>query len=245
MKKIIRTLLLKMGFEIRNVSKDREFHKNQKWSFLKGMHIKTVLDIGANEGQFAEEIYDIFLEANIYSFEPLKDTYEKLVENFKSKNRLYTYNIGLGEEEGNKTFYLSSATGSSSLLKMGELHKNLFPHSSSITEQAVTIKKLDNVDGIHFQDNLLIKIDVQGAEDKVILGGLETFKRAKVIITEVSYATLYEDQPLFKDIFSLLDTLNFKYVGNFEQFYDPKNNAPLFSDAIFVHQEFLEKLFRN
>lgn len=234
-----------MGYDVRNISNDIEFHKNQKWRFLKGMDIKTILDIGANEGQFAEEIYNIFPEANIYSFEPLKDTYEKLGENFKSKDRLYTYNIGLGEEEGNKTFYLSSATASSSLLKMGELHKNLFPHSTSITEQEITIKKLDNVEGIHFQDNLLIKIDVQGAEDKVILGGLETFKRAKVIITEVSYATLYEGQPLFKDIFSLLDTLNFRYVGNFEQFYDPKNNTPLFSDAIFVRQEFLEKLFRN
>jgi FkbM family methyltransferase len=234
-----------MGFEIRNISRDREFHEKQKWSFLKDMHIKTILDIGANEGQFAEEIYDIFPDANIYSFEPLTKIYEKLVEKFKLKNRLHTYNIGLGEEDGSKTFYLSSATASSSLLKMGKLHKNLFPHSSSITEQSVTIKRLDHVEGIQLQDNLMIKIDVQGTEDKVILGGLETFKRAKVIITEVSYATLYEDQPLFKDIFSLLDTLNFRYLGNIEQFYDPKKKVPLFSDAIFVHQEFLEKLFHN
>jgi FkbM family methyltransferase len=246
MKKIIGELLLKMGYGIRNISKDREFHKTQKWSFLKNMNIKTILDIGANEGQFAEEIYDIFPEAKIYSFEPLAETYEKLVDNFKLKNRVYTYNIGLGEEDESKLFYLSSGTASSSLLKMGNLHKNLFPHSSSITEQTVTIKKLDNViQGIHFQDNLLIKIDVQGAEDKVIRGGLETLSKAKIVVTEVSYTTLYEEQPLFKDIFSLLDKLDFIYFGILEQFNDPKNNVPLFSDAIFVQKEFISELFRE
>ena len=234
-----------MGYEIKNISKEREIHKQQKWSFLKDIPIKTILDIGANEGQFVEEIYDIFPEAKIYSFEPLTKSYEKLVEKIKLKNRLYTYNIALGEKDERKAFYMSSASPSSSLLKMGTLHKNLFPHTSTITEQIVTIKRLDSVEGIHIQDNLLIKIDVQGAEDKVILGGLETFSRAKIIITEVSFATLYESQPLFKDIFSLLDTLNFKYFGNIEQFYHPKNRAPLFSDAIFVHQEFYEKFFIN
>lgn len=243
MKKLIIYILKKIGYKIQNISKEVKYHEKQKWNFLKDMDIKTILDIGANEGQFAEEIYNIFPEAKIYSFEPLKESYKLLIKKFKDKNRLYAYNIALGEQDEEKTFYMSSGSPSSSLLKMGKLHKNLFPHTAAITEQVVTIKKLDNVKGIHIQDNLMIKIDVQGAEDKVILGGIDTFRRAKIIITEVSYATLYENQPLFKDIFSLLDKLNFKYIGNIEQFYNPINNAPLFSDAIFVNEDFYEKIF--
>lgn len=243
MKKLIIYILKKIGYKIQNISKEVKYHEKQKWNFLKDMDIKTILDIGANEGQFAEEIYNIFPEAKIYSFEPLKESYKLLIKKIKDKNRLYAYNIALGEQDEEKTFYMSSGSPSSSLLKMGKLHKNLFPHTAAITEQVVTIKKLDNVKGIHIQDNLMIKIDVQGAEDKVILGGIDTFRRAKIIITEVSYATLYENQPLFKDIFSLLDKLNFKYIGNIEQFNNPINNAPLFSDAIFVNEDFYEKMF--
>ena len=243
MKKVIIKILKKWGYEIHNIISEKELYKKQKWDFLKNMNIKTILDIGANEGQFAEEIYNIFPDATIYSFEPIMKSYDQLVENFRSKNRLHTYNIAIGEKDEKKTFYLSSASPSSSILKMGKLHKALFPHTSSITEEVVTIKKLDNVEDIQFEDNLLIKIDVQGAEDKVIIGGLKTFRKAKIIITEVSYATLYENQPLFKDIFLLLDSLNFKYFGNLEQFYNPQTRAPLFSDAIFINQEFYEQMY--
>jgi FkbM family methyltransferase len=243
MKKLVIYLLFKLGYRIHNISKEVEILKKEKWSFLKDMDIKTILDIGANEGQFVEEIYNIFPEAKIYSFEPLTEIYQSLKKKIEYKTRLHAYNIALGEQDGEKTFYMSSGSASSSVLKMGKLHKILFPDTATITEQVVTIKRLDNVEGIHIQDNLMIKIDVQGAEDKVILGGIETFKKAKIIITEVSYATLYENQPLFKEIFSLLDKINFKYIGNIEQFYHPKNNAPLFSDAIFVNQDFYERLF--
>jgi hypothetical protein len=83
-------------------------------------------------------------------------------------------------------------------------------------------------------DPILIKIDVQGFEDKVIAGGADTIKKAKVIIIEVTFKELYTDQPLFHDIYEMLSKLGFTYHGNFDQLPSPVTGEILQADAIFI-----------
>ena len=80
----------------------------------------------------------------------------------------------------------------------------------------------------------MIKIDVQGYEDKVIGGAVETISKAKAIIVEVSFRELYEGQPLFEKIFGLLSEKGFSYFGNLYQLLSPVDGAPLQADALFV-----------
>ena len=244
MKKLIHSLLSKFGLQLRNPAKEAKIAKIQKWNFLKKIQIKTIIDVGANEGQFVAEISNIFPLAEIYSFEPLKDCYEKLTSNFHDNKKVHTYNFALGEQDGEITFSRSSASPSSSILKMGRLHKQLYPHTADLIEEKVTIKRLDDVfANVKLENQVLLKIDVQGAEEKVIKGGTGVLKMADIVITEVSYATLYENQPLFRDIMSLLEKHNFTYIGNMEQFANPLTQAPLFADAIFIKKEVYDILY--
>ena len=57
-------------------------NKNPKHSLLGLRHlpIKTIIDIGANEGQFAKFISPFFPGAYIFCFEPLQEPYEQLTE---------------------------------------------------------------------------------------------------------------------------------------------------------------------
>lgn len=246
MKKLIHRLLNKFGYQLRNPKKEAEQFKIQKWNFLKKIPIKTIIDVGANEGQFAEEILNIFPHAEIYSFEPLGDCYEKLTSNFRSNKKVHTYNFALGEQDGEITFSRSSASPSSSILKMGDLHKKLYPHTANLVEEKVKIKRLDDVfAGVNLEDEILLKIDVQGAEERVIRGAGTVLRKANMIITEVSYATLYENQPLFRDIMNLLEKYGFTYIGNMEQFANPLTGAPLFADAIFVKKEIYNILYTS
>jgi hypothetical protein len=48
--------------------------------WFKSFGIDTVLDIGANTGQFTKTILALLPNANIYSFEPLPDCFEQLQE---------------------------------------------------------------------------------------------------------------------------------------------------------------------
>ena len=244
MKKLIHRLLNKFGYQIRNASKEAKYLKIQKWNFLKKIQIKTIIDVGANEGQFVSEILNVFPLVEIYSFEPLSDCYEKLTSNFRNNKKVHTYNFALGEQDGEITFSRSNASPSSSILKMGDLHKKLYPLTANVVEEKVKIKRLDDVlRSITLKDYVLLKIDVQGAEEKVIKGGVGVLKNVNMIITEVSYATLYESQPLFKDIMTLLENHNFIYIGIMEQFHSPLTNAPLFADAIFVKKEVYDLLY--
>ena len=76
-KKIIRRLLGMIGIRIHPV-------QTKELAFLHLYNIVTVFDIGANVGQFAQEIRAELPEAMIYSFEPVKTTYENLIKNFSA-----------------------------------------------------------------------------------------------------------------------------------------------------------------
>src|ERR1051325_8931037 len=124
---------------------------------------------------------------------------------------------------------------SSSILQMATLHKEAFPDSANHTAETVEIKRLDDaLIGFSLQPEILIKIDVQGYEDKVIAGGEQLIDKTKAIIVEVSFRELYEGQPLFDRVFELLSRKHFQYMGNLYQLLNPKDGAPLHADALFV-----------
>ena len=115
------------------------------------------------------------------------------------------------------------------------MHKTNYPHSADHEEIEVTIDTLDSIllpDSL--EENILIKMDVQGFEDEVIKGGKEVFNAAKIIIVEVSFETLYKDEPLFDGVYSLLKPLGFNYVGNLKQSVNKENGKYLQADCIFI-----------
>ena len=120
---------------------------------------------------------------------------------------------------------------------MTELHKQSFTFAIKEQTETIEVRRLsDVVRELHLRDPLLLKVDVQGFEDKVIAGGEDVVARAKIIIIEVSFQPLYEGGPLFDDIYRLLKERGFTYNGNFEQLCSPKDGRVLQADAIFCHQ---------
>ena len=78
--KLIQDLFLKVGISIKLVRPE-----NNIW--LQSRGITTVLDIGANTGQFANRINEILPDVNIISFEPIKKCYDELVLNTKKPSK--------------------------------------------------------------------------------------------------------------------------------------------------------------
>lgn len=201
--------------------------------WLSSLPVRTVLDIGANTGQFAAEIRDLMPGAFIYSFEPLRDEYAALVSQMRGDGRFRAFNFALGEGEARALIHRSSFSQSSSLRPMLDLHKAAWPHTAGAVAEEIEVRRLDSL-GIEPEPELLVKIDVQGFEDKVIEGGRATIGRAAYVITEVSFAPLYEGQPLFEDIYRLLGGMGFEYRGTLTQLPDPRDGRPLQADAFFV-----------
>jgi FkbM family methyltransferase len=206
--------------------------------WLRGLHIRTVLDIGANIGQFAMEIRDILPEAFIYSFEPLRDAHASLVSEMRGDSKFKAFNFALGNQDSRAVIHRSSSTDSSSLLPMLDRHKEAWPYTAGSTTEDIEIRRLDSLN-LTGEAELLVKIDVQGFEDRVIAGGQDTISRAAYIITEVSFQMLYDGQPLFDDIYQILKGMGFDYGGSWGQLPDPRDGRPLQADAIFIKQDHL------
>jgi FkbM family methyltransferase len=208
--------------------------EKDKFKWLQNMNIKTVIDVGAHTGEFALKIHQILPHAKIYSFEPLKDCFEKLNKNSKSIANLQCFNVALGEQRQETEIHHNDFSPSSSLLKLGE-HKEHFPFTQGSTKEIIQVDTLDNfTQKLSLQKNILLKIDVQGFEDKVIAGSLSTLSDVKLIIVETSFKELYKSQPLFSDIYYILTKLDFIYLGSWGQLKSPIDGSPCQEDSIFV-----------
>jgi len=206
---------------------------NKQWLLNSG--IQTVFDIGANTGQFARAIHEVIPHAFIYSFEPLPDCFGELQKLAQKMETFQAFNTALDDRSGAAVIYRSEWSPSSSLRPMAQLHKENFPHTAGMSSQAIQVRRLDAyADELDIKDNVLIKLDVQGYEDKVIAGGKRLLQRAKILIVETSMEPLYEGQPLFRDIFTTLDRLCFTYKGTLSQMPSPIDGRVLYTDAVFT-----------
>ncbi len=238
-------IISQIGFNIKSIRYARYLRKkgvnygrymlfNKNW--LLNSNINTVIDIGANIGEFTTIFAELFPDAKIYAFEPLPDCFKQLeIRTKKNLKNIKNFNYALGSQEGELKLHKSSWHPASSFREMGDLHKQNYPHSSESEDLIVRIRKLDDIfSDVSLTNNIFIKMDVQGFEDEVIKGGVNIFKKAKVVVAESSFQKLYENEPLFHGIYSLLHPLGFQYVGSLKQSANKKDESFLQGDCIFI-----------
>jgi FkbM family methyltransferase len=170
----------------------------------------------------------------IYSFEPLEDCYRELIRTFGRDPRFRAFNLGIGAEEGSMTLHRNAFDASSSMLEMSDALPRNFPFVKSTSDVTVQVSRLDEAcRGLTLTPEVLVKIDVQGYEDRVIAGASEVLGRARLVLAEVSFEALYAGQPLFDTIYQQLTAAGFAYRGSWEQIVSPLDGRVLQADAIF------------
>jgi FkbM family methyltransferase len=208
---------------------------------LRSLPIQTVIDVGANTGQFARQISKIFPQAKMYCFEPLPEPFKALERwALEQDGRVKTFNVALGESEGTvEMFFHAKHSSSSSLLASTAITKTYYPLTESQIPVRVKLTTLDNALSSVIRllkPEILLKLDVQGYEDRVIRGGSKTLNLATACVLEVSVDTLYYGQTDFKEVIILFDKMGFHYAGNLEQVYASDGHV-IYFDAVFVKQD--------
>src|SRR5688572_7696768 len=69
--------------------------------------IRTIFDVGANDGGSAIKFLEAFPGATIHSFEPVSSTYETLRANAGKHARVQCHRLALGARRGEATIYLT------------------------------------------------------------------------------------------------------------------------------------------
>lgn len=212
-KSLVKKILNKKGYDI--VSYDPYFDKIKKVNYLwlNKFNIDTIIDVGASDGGYVKKIRAILPVTPIVSFEPIKESFDKLVESNSQDKNFSAQNCVLSNTEGVVDFFISSRSGCSSLLEMTDLHKTAYPETAGISKITVASKKLDDcMINCNF-NSALLKIDVQGAEKFVLEGATKTLERVKIIFMEINFVETYKDCLLINESVVLLKSYGFNFYG--------------------------------
>lgn len=186
-----------------------------------------ILDIGANIGQFHRLVKETYPEAFIFSIEasPECEPYLKEITD--------DYYIGLLAKDNLEYDFFSrkdapTGTGNSIYRELTHFYSD---DKLEIIKQ--TGIRLDDLFEPQSEFDL-IKIDTQGSELDIISGGLELCKKAKGILLEVSLTQYNEGAPLYDEVISFMENLNFKPVAILDE---ARNHGSHQQDILFINEK--------
>ena len=207
-------------------------------AWVREVRFSVILDVGANTGQFARAAHYVFPEARIYSFEPLPSCLDDMRRRMSGVSNFTAFGTAIGNEDGSITIHQSSSSPSSSILPMTKVHTSAFPWTEGGKDIEVEIHRLDFfLPQMDLSGKVLLKIDVQGFSQQVLLGAPETLKQADTVFIETSFVKLYDGEPTFDETYRFMRDAGFEFIGFLDQLEHPKTGAILQGDAIFRRPE--------
>ena len=212
---------------------NRPLRRREK--LLNHFGITKVLDVGANTGQYAQELRKIKFNGEIISFEPISSVFEILKDNMKNDTKCTVKNFALGDKKETKTINIAKNLASSSFFSRAKHLEENAKHTEYISEEKVEIKVLDALfDSIcKPEDIVFLKLDTQGYEKNILKGAKESLKKIKGVQIELALKPSYNDAPGFKEIFKIIEEAGFTLFSVEEGFEDEKTGQLLEIDAIF------------
>jgi FkbM family methyltransferase len=170
----------------------------------------AIVDIGANPID-GDPPYKDMLAAGlctVIGFEPQSEALAELNRRKGPRERYLSDAVGDGREH---SMYVCRERGMTSLLQPDPEHLGLFngfPVFGFVeSEVKVATRRLDDIEEIERMD--FLKIDAQGGELAVFASGRRLLADAVVVQTEVSFVTLYRNQPAFGRIDTFLRDMGF------------------------------------
>lgn len=234
MKTRLRNLLNKL-FNILGYNLTK-YSPNQQYQMLMQHYgINKVIDIGANEGQFAKFIRNSGFKGELHSFEPLDEAFSKLSQLASKDSNWKVYQMAVGDTCGETEINVSENLVSSSILDMNASHLELAPQSRYTKKQKIKIVTLDSLkDTLELnKGNIFLKIDTQGFEKNVLQGAENVLECFPTIQLELSLVPLYNGEELYYEISKYLYDKGYNLVKIIPGIYDKTSHETLQFDGIF------------
>ena len=186
-----------------------------------GFYPSHVIDVGAQIG--TPELYQVFPESHHVFIEPVKECIPTLNEIAKQLSKCTIYNCAISNSIGLTNLSLTTNRQYSSIeLSIGE------------ELRVIEVKTIDSIlKEIGSFESILIKIDVDGIELKVLEGSISLLQKECVIVIE---ATLGDQYPRFNILVEYLSNFGYKVFDIIDPLYRPRDWHLWQVDLVFIHE---------
>jgi FkbM family methyltransferase len=234
-KRAVRRAVHALGYDVVRLAAPASPHEQSRRRVIERLGVDVVLDVGANEGQYARRLREVGYDARIVSLEPQRDAFEKLRALAAGDPRWEVHKVAVGSEPGTAQLNVGAFNTTSSLV----------PVASSFAEhEAFVLVGTETVDVVPLDaavdeflephERLFLKVDIQGLELDVLRSAPATVARALAFEVEVPLVHIYESDLPYVEMLRELESMGGRLVSAQPEWIDPDTGHGLFLDAIFV-----------
>jgi FkbM family methyltransferase len=236
--------------------------QTQLWQWLEGRHLERlfrdlaidcVIDVGANDGDFAELVREAGWRGPLASFEPQSVCVAALQRAAQGDPSWRIFGMALSDHDGVASLTLRSASQLTSmqdprLASRAAEAERVKDHLAAIGTEEIVVRRLDTVFpelSSRPVERAYLKIDTQGHDELVLTGASGVLDRVVAIQVELTRDPLYEGTSPYPDVIARLDRLGFALNAVFPVLVDPATQALLEFDGVFVRVGRPEALARD
>lgn len=238
----VKKYLAKIGLEIRRNPYANAFELQKA---LVTEIAPVIFDVGAFRGETYLEYRRIYPKAKLHLVEPFQESIDKLKVLTEQDKDCRIHEVALADESSTRKLFFNAAPATNSLKKLHPDAGSIWENENLKNVSAVNIetKTLDDLtNSINIDQIDILKIDVQGAEFSVLLGGKYLLSNQKigVIFFEHIVADTYEDQKPLQAYLELMTSYNYTLLDVIEPV---RRNARILQfDLIFASKNIVAQL---
>lgn len=181
---------------------------------LPGCAPDVIFDVGANNGNTAIGLAASFPAAVVYAFEPVAETYQSLVQNTATHDRVRPFNLALGARPRKARMRVNSVSVSNRIAGWRDFRK---------PSEIVTMTSGDSFCGEHGLDRIgFLKVDAEGHDLQVLVGFRKMLRAEKIDLIEAEVGMNPENRrhASFESVKRYLERFGYRLFLIYEQAYD-------------------------
>ena len=195
----------------------------------------TVIDVGANRGNWAEAARAVLPLSSLHLVEPTPELAAGLVEAFGGDDRVTVHAMAVSDTIGTAELSLYNLPVFNSLQRLTDEAQSLNSQVHETRRVTVPTITLDALFPPERHPEIgLLKLDIQGGEDKALDGASDLMQRVKFLVIEVNFVPHYEAEAGFTALYDRLTReLGFRLytLGNIHR---EQNHGATWCDAVFT-----------
>lgn len=187
-------------------------------SLLSVYRVNIVLDVGANQGQYAHRLRVAGYDGHIVSFEPIEELYEMLLSISQVDEKWTINKFALGSADGQAQLNVTSnALFSSFLIPNAQCEEEFGEECHIIRTERVEIQRLDSVLRLISETiprpRIFLKMDTQGYDVEVFKGLGDYTNNVVALQSELAVVPLYEGMVRFHEAIKLYEAHGFEITA--------------------------------